>query len=187
MCVCVCVCVCVCARARVHLFIRRGSLRHVICFIHHAVLCDVLLPVFTGSARHLTSEPFYTSPHGYKLCARVYLNGDGTGLGSHLSLYIIVMKGDYDRVLSWPLSARVTLSLLDQGPSRTHHHHRFHPDARSSSFCRPVGEMNVASGCPQFIHLSGLERHGFVQDDCIVLRVFLDTSNIQGVDSPNFS
>lgn len=134
----------------------------------------------------MTSDPFYTSPHGYKLCARAYLNGDGIGQGQHLSVYVIIMKGEYDMVLHWPFAARVTLSLLDQGGSRKHHHEKFFPDDRSSSFARPVGEMNVASGCPQFIRLSALERFGYIQDDSIVIRVAVDTSGIQGVDSNNF-
>ena len=32
-----------------------------------------------GSALSLYSQPFYTSKYGYKMCCRVYLNGDGLG------------------------------------------------------------------------------------------------------------
>jgi hypothetical protein len=32
---------------------------------------------------------------GYKLCARIYLNGDGMGKNSHISLFIVVMKGKF--------------------------------------------------------------------------------------------
>lgn len=38
------------------------------------------------------SQPFYTHRFGYKLCGRVYLNGDGSGRGSHVSLFIVVMQ-----------------------------------------------------------------------------------------------
>ncbi|XP_075963283.1 TNF receptor-associated factor 3 isoform X2 [Anarhichas minor] len=42
----------------------------------------------------LYSQPFYTGYFGYKMCARVYLNGDGMGKGTHLSLFFVVMRGD---------------------------------------------------------------------------------------------
>ena len=33
----------------------------------------------SGKTLSLYSQPFYTSRYGYKMCARVYLNGDGMG------------------------------------------------------------------------------------------------------------
>jgi len=32
-----------------------------------------------GRTLSLYSQPFYTSRYGYKMCARIYLNGDGMG------------------------------------------------------------------------------------------------------------
>jgi len=40
----------------------------------------------------LYSQPFYTSRYGYKMCARIYLNGDGAGRNTHLSLFFVVMQ-----------------------------------------------------------------------------------------------
>lgn len=34
----------------------------------------------------LISEPFYTHPHGYKMCAGIWLNGIGTGRGRYISV-----------------------------------------------------------------------------------------------------
>ncbi|XP_006816126.2 TNF receptor-associated factor 3-like, partial [Saccoglossus kowalevskii] len=56
----------------------------------------------SGMTLSLYSQPFYTSKYGYKMCARVYLNGDGMGKGTHMSLFFVVMKGDYDSLLQWP-------------------------------------------------------------------------------------
>ncbi len=41
-----------------------------------------------GATLSLYSTPFYMSRHGYKMCARVYLNSDGMGKGSHLSFFL---------------------------------------------------------------------------------------------------
>jgi hypothetical protein len=37
----------------------------------------------------------------------------GSGGGPHLSLFIHLMRGDYDDVLDWPFRGRITLSILD--------------------------------------------------------------------------
>lgn len=50
---------------------------------------------------------FYTSRYGYKMCLRAYLNGDGTGRGTHLSLFFVLMKGPNDALLRWPFNQKV--------------------------------------------------------------------------------
>lgn len=50
---------------------------------------------------------FYTSRYGYKMCLRIYLNGDGTGRGTHLSLFFVVMRGPHDALLRWPFNQKV--------------------------------------------------------------------------------
>ena len=49
---------------------------------------------------------------GYKMCARLYLNGDGMGKGTHVSLFFVVMRGTYDALLKWPFRQKVSCSLL---------------------------------------------------------------------------
>ena len=55
----------------------------------------------------LYSQPFYTDRYGYKMCGRVYLNGDGMGKGKHLSLFFVLMRGEYDALLEWPFRQKV--------------------------------------------------------------------------------
>ena len=61
-----------------------------------------------GRVSSIDSSPFYTGQSGYKLCIRAYLNGDGTGENTHLSLFIVIMKGDYDPLLAWPFNHKVS-------------------------------------------------------------------------------
>uniref|UniRef100_A0A4W5L7B9 TNF receptor-associated factor n=1 Tax=Hucho hucho TaxID=62062 RepID=A0A4W5L7B9_9TELE len=89
-----------------------------------------------GRAPAMFSPAFYTSKYGYKMCLRIYLNGDGTGRGSHLSLFFVVMRGLSDALLKWPFNQKVTLMLLDQS-NREHIIDAFRPDITSSSFQRP--------------------------------------------------
>lgn len=126
----------------------------------------------------LYSAPFYTSRFGYKLCLRVYLDGDGTGKGTHLSFFLAVMKGEYDALLSWPFQRRVTLILLDQD-GQTHVEQSFRPEQNSSSFQRPTNRMNTASGCPMFAPLSVLDSASYVRDDVMFMKCKIDATGLQ--------
>lgn len=123
------------------------------------------------------SPPFYTGRNGYKICVRAYLNGDGIGYNTHLSLFFVLMKGEFDPLLKWPFDHKVSLILVDQN-HRKHIVQTFRPTTESSSFQRPVSDMNVASGCPQFAKLSCLEDENYTKDDVIFIKCLIDTSKI---------
>ena len=46
----------------------------------------------TGNETSLYSPCFFTSRYGYKMCARVYLNGDGIGKGTHISVFFVAVS-----------------------------------------------------------------------------------------------
>lgn len=68
-----------------------------------------------------TSAPFYTSIGGYKMLVEVFANGEAAGKNTHVSLYIRVMRGEYDDRLKWPLSAKVTVQLVSQAERHQGH------------------------------------------------------------------
>ncbi|XP_078082861.1 TNF receptor-associated factor 2-like isoform X4 [Mustelus asterias] len=124
------------------------------------------------------SPAFYTSKYGYKMCLRVYLNGDGVGRGTHMSLFFVIMKGNYDSLLKWPFQQKVTLMLMDQ-TNREHILDAFRPDISSSSFQRPVSEMNIASGCPLFCPLNKLDsKNNYSREDCIYIKAIVDLTDL---------
>ena len=51
-----------------------------------------------GVKTALYSPHFYSAQYGYRMCAKIYMNGDGFGKGSHLSLFFVVVKGELDSV-----------------------------------------------------------------------------------------
>ena len=130
-----------------------------------------------GRITSLYSPPFYTAKNGYKMCIRVYLNGDGMGHKTHLSLFFVLMKGEFDALLKWPFDYKVSLILVDQN-HRKHIVQTFKPTPESSSFQRPVSDMNVASGCPQFCKLSYLDDDNYTKDDVLFIKCIVDTSRI---------
>ncbi len=136
-----------------------------------------------GRTLSLYSHPFYTSQQGYKMCARVYLNGDGVGRGTYISLFFTLMRGDYDALLPWPFRQRVTFQILDQENRTNHIEDSFRPDPNSNSFRRPEAEMNISSGCPRMalqVDVEGAEGSGsrFLKEDTLFIKVIVDTANI---------
>ncbi|KAJ7372390.1 hypothetical protein OS493_019841 [Desmophyllum pertusum] len=131
----------------------------------------------TGQQVSFYSPCFYTSRYGYKMCARLYLNGDGVGRGTHISVFFVVMRGQYDALLRWPFRQKVTFMLLDQD-NVEHVIDAFRPDPSSSSFQRPRRETNIASGCPMFCSLAELNNHAYMRDDAMFLKIIVDTSDL---------
>ncbi len=122
------------------------------------------------------SPPFYSSPTGYKMRARLYLHGDGNARRTHMSLFFVLMRGPNDSRLTFPFNYKVTFSLYDQTPPLRHIIDSFRPDIKSNSFQRPRSEMNIASGIPKFFHLAMIQQEGnpYVRDDAMFIKVMVD-------------
>ena len=127
----------------------------------------------SGKTPSIYSPPFYVARFGYKVCARLYPNGDGSGKGTHLSMFLVIMRGEYDALLAWPFIQKVHFRLLDQDGIRDVFD-AFRPDPNCVSFKRPTSDMNVASGCPRFVSHSELRQGGFVRDDTMFIKVTVD-------------
>ena len=134
-----------------------------------------------GRVLSLYSPPFFTSFHGYRMCIRCYLNGDGSGKGTHISVFFVVMKSEHDDLLPWPFKQKVTIALLNQetpSDNSSHITQSFMPDAKSSSFQKPTKDMNIASGFPKFAPRSVLSDKRYAVNDTIYFRVRVDLADI---------
>ena len=90
-----------------------------------------------------------------------------------MSLFFVVMRGEFDNILRWPFTHQVTFRLLNQGAGQGVVD-SFLPDPMSSSFKKPKTDMNVASGCPRFVSISDVKSGGFIADDTIFIKVKVD-------------
>ena len=126
----------------------------------------------SGKYTSIFSLPFYTSRYGYKLCLRLYILGDGIGQGTHMSLFFVVMRGEFDNILQWPFTYKVTFRLLNQSGGQDIVD-SFLPDPASSSFKKPKTGMNVASGCPRFVSINDVKSGGYIVDDTIFIKVMV--------------
>lgn len=130
------------------------------------------------------SPPFYTHRYGYKLQVSAFLNGNGSGEGSHLSIYIRVLPGEYDNLLEWPFSYKVTFSILDQSdPSLSKPQHiteTFNPDPNWKNFQKPCSSRNsldestLGFGYPKFISHEEIKKRNYIRDNSIFLKASIE-------------
>ncbi|MGH0143132.1 UNVERIFIED_CONTAM: hypothetical protein FKN15_053225 [Acipenser sinensis] len=130
-----------------------------------------------STALSLHSPAFLSHPFGYRLCLRLYPRGDGVGRGSHASLFLCLMRGEWDDVLPWPFRHRVTFSCLDASGGGSDVREAFIPDPLSASFQKPRAAVNVASGCPLFIRHSLLlaPHNPYLRNDTLYIKAVIET------------
>lgn len=126
------------------------------------------------------SDPFYSHYSGYKMCIRLDANGDGRGKGSHISLYVSLMKGENDEKLSWPFRGEVKIVMLNWCEDANHIKEKItFSKAAGDQVCGRVTQGSralIGRGRNQFLpHADmGLDKERNVQycrNDCLRLRV----------------
>ena len=127
------------------------------------------------------SNTIYTGRCGYKLRAVAYPNGIASGKGTHLSLYILIEKGEFDALLKWPFKQKVFFTLLDQSKNSSSVAHRREEllgDRNSTSFVKPENDANPGWGFPKFITLDILKSGSYLRDDCIFIKIEVEPYDI---------
>ena len=124
----------------------------------------------SGKVTALHSVACFTKQYGYKYCIRLYLHGDGMGRATHVSIFFVVMKSEYDELLPWPMKKRVTFEMINLEHEEDSIIETFVSNPKSSSFQRPTKNMNVGSGCPTFISIEQFLNGGFIKDNCAFIR-----------------
>ena len=67
----------------------------------------------SGKVTALHSVACLTKQYGYKYCIRLYLHGDGMGRATHVSIFFVVMKSEYDELLPWPMKKCHTFEMIN--------------------------------------------------------------------------
>ena len=127
---------------------------------------------YKNSEQLWLSPPFYTHPHGYKMCLRVWPNGFGGGKGTHLGVTVHMMRGEFDDHLKWPFRGNIFFVLLDQegGKDRKNLVYVALFNATPLDTQRVVGaEVNSnGRGKAKVVPLSDLQPK-YLKNDCIKL------------------
>ena len=150
-----------------------------------AVFSERLRQAKEGVKKRIESDPFYTGCYGYKLKVFAYPY-ETTDLllphGAYLSIGIVLMKGDYDDMLSWPFSKKITFTIIDHNKDLKERKNR--TDYLSPSkpelplrirdiFSKRPGQkkMVVEDVFWYFISHKALETRHFIVNDTLFLQV----------------
>ena len=125
------------------------------------------------------SPPFYTSTDGYKLQMKVHANGSGRGKGTHVSLFVCLMKGENDKYLQWPFKGDISIQMLNWREDNQHKEKILDFNDSDDIECRSKvikGDRGAGLGYSQFIHIDDLEYDPkenceYLQDDTLCIKI----------------
>ncbi|XP_028512613.1 TNF receptor-associated factor 1-like [Exaiptasia diaphana] len=130
----------------------------------------------------LYSESFYTHKYGYKLKLRLYPNGVGVGKGTHASVFMVIMRGEYDAILTWPFDWKYNFTLLDQKPEHSTRENfdggYSSPDTSNHCYQRPKTNENVGIGRPKFVSHETLKTENYVVDGEVFIKFELEDPSL---------
>lgn len=126
------------------------------------------------------SPKFFSHSGGYRLCLSIDANGNGESKGSHISMYIRLMKSHNDAHLTWPFRGELTIEVLNQLEDMGHFSKTILFDWKESDIRNTVATTPEASGrgwgYHDFISRAMLEynataRTHYLKDDCVFVRI----------------
>ena len=123
------------------------------------------------------SPPFYSHIGGYKMCLGVDAYGWGVGEATHVSVFVNLMRGEYDDQLKWPFRGDITIQLLNQSRDKGHWEETLPFDDRAGDEVagRVVGRERAAGGWgnQKFIAYTKLntEKKKYLKNDCLKFRI----------------
>lgn len=104
---------------------------------------------------------------GYKL--KLFMNPDGYArAGTHISLYIALMKGANDAIIPWPFHKRLTFTLIGQQESLNYRESMALSFTTSPEFQdlygRPMTDQNPGTPLHNFVSHDKPRKHYTVND-----------------------
>ena len=126
------------------------------------------------------SRPFYTHPQGYKMCLRVDADGNGDGKGTHVSVFAVLMRGEFDDALKWPFRGHVVIQLCNQLQDKYHREHTIDfsetTDAiaisRVTSGKRAESGLGCHTGCPHNdLNFNPTTNCQYLRNDCLHFQI----------------
>ncbi len=103
----------------------------------------------------------------------MHANGRDTGKGTHVSVYVHFMRGEFDDSLKWPFRGVISYQLLDQVDGEDHKTKtNTYDDKVSDKHCTRVteGERSWGWGYEQFITHTELEPK-YLRNDTLIFQI----------------
>ncbi|CAH1232882.1 TRAF2 [Branchiostoma lanceolatum] len=140
-----------------------------------------------GRRVSLYSPMFLSSRYGYKMAISICPNGDGQGKGKYMSLFMCIIKGEFDALLPWPFAQKVTITVIDQcqdPAARKNIEYVMKPNTCKDNLQflgRPLHERNPSFGTQMFCPLSQLARGDYIRDNTMFISVQVDNSKMPSI------
>ncbi|XP_019622390.1 PREDICTED: TNF receptor-associated factor 6-like [Branchiostoma belcheri] len=140
-----------------------------------------------GRRVSLYSPMFLTSRYGYKMAISICPNGDGQGKGKYMSMFMCIIRGEFDALLPWPFAQKVTITVIDQcqdPAARKNILYVMKPNTCKDNIQflgRPTHERNPSFGTQMFCPLSQLHRGDYIRDNTMFISVQVDNTNMPSI------
>ncbi len=114
------------------------------------------------------------------MCLRLYLDGDGNARRTHMSLFFVLMRSEFDAILHFPFCFKLRFCLYDQINQQNHILGVLRPDVRLDNFQRPRSDMNTSIGLLKFasLEIPKQENNPYIREDTMFIKTMIDFSNI---------
>uniref|UniRef100_A0A1I7UVD1 MATH domain-containing protein n=2 Tax=Caenorhabditis tropicalis TaxID=1561998 RepID=A0A1I7UVD1_9PELO len=127
------------------------------------------------SHRSIYSQPFYSHGYGYKMMAIAAPYGDGIAFREYFSIFVCLMKGEWDEIVEWPFRCDVTFSVLSDEKkelySKTIYVNKM-PEIHEF-LEKPEGLRNGTFGFQNFLPLAAINEFAADGDVFIQIKVLL--------------
>lgn len=121
------------------------------------------------------SPGFYTSPNGYKICARINISSKNS---DYLSLLLHIMKSENDDALDWPFNGTMCFILVHPQNSEKNIREMTLSKPDLEAFRKPTCELNKRSfGYTEFVQVCDIDN--FLQNDSLIFRIEVCVNNLR--------
>lgn len=129
--------------------------------------------------KSIYSTPFYVYPYGYKICMRLYINGDCKTKDTYMSLFYTIMGSENNYYLQWPFKCKATFTLIDH-LNQDHISDSCWSNIDEKSFQCPTCDMNVGFGIREFISLNILQQGSkkYFPNNKMYIKIHFDLTGI---------
>ncbi|XP_065364696.1 TNF receptor-associated factor 6 [Calliphora vicina] len=115
------------------------------------------------------SRECYTSPYGYKFCARLNIQPKNPHL---LSLHVHLMQSENDVLLEWPFIGRIKLCMVHPRDMELSQHDTIMTKPEILAFHRPKERISTRGfGFVEYANIADIIKRGFCEDDRLLIKI----------------
>lgn len=123
----------------------------------------------SNSNARFYSEDSYTSPYGYKYCARLNISPK---CRDTISLYFHLMQSENDYHLDWPFKGRIKIILIHPKDPSKSRHDTIMSNPEILAFHRPTQDPSPRGfGFPEYASVDDIMFNEFIHQDTLTIKI----------------